>query len=165
MHRVLDWTVAGLPEKAPRHMLGIGEIQDIFQCVQRGVDTFDCVIPTRWARTGAAMVHPSVMAGQTEPDVGKGGCFRVHLRNARFVDDESPVDPGCDCYACTRFSRAYIHHLYKAGEILASTLISIHNIRFLTRLMEQIRAAIRRNEFLQFKNAYLGLVESKSDRG
>ena len=160
MHNVLDWTVVGLPENAPRHMLGIGEIEDIFECVRRGVDTFDCVVPTRWARTGAALVHPSAQGLEQIREKGsaqKGGGFRVHLRNARFANDETPLDPTCDCYACTRFSRAYIHHLYKAGEILAYTLVSMHNIRFLTNLMEQIRAAIADGRFTEFKNAYLGM--------
>ncbi|MFC7334028.1 tRNA guanosine(34) transglycosylase Tgt [Rhodocista pekingensis] len=114
----------------PVHLLGIGGIVDIFAGVALGIDTFDCVSPTRIARHGWALM-PGV-PGE-----------RLNLRNARFREDANPIDPACDCHACRRFSRGYIHHLLKAGEMLALQLVSLHNIAVMNRLMREVREAIR----------------------
>lgn len=129
MHQVLDWTVPLLPSEKPRHLLGIGAIPDIFQIVRRGIDTFDCVIPTRLGRMGHLLV--------CQPPN-----YRINITNARFRRDAAPVDPDCDCYTCQNFSRAYLHHLFQAKELLALRLATVHNLRTLTKLMVQIRRAI-----------------------
>ena len=129
MLRVLDWTVPLLPEARPRHLLGIGEIEDLFAAVRRGVDTLDCAAPTRLARNGTVFLK-----GATR--------HRINLRNARFARDDRPIDSTCDCATCLRHSRAYLRHLCRAGELSFYRLATIHNLRFLVRLMEQIRSAI-----------------------
>ncbi len=161
MHRVLEWSVPLLPEGAPRHLLGIGQIEDIFECVERGIDFFDCVIPTRWARTGLALVSPATAHTVLRND-GQGDAHgaahrkcRLNLRNARFTTDFSPLDPTCDCYTCQRFTRAYLSHLYRSNELVVYTLISMHNVYFLTKLMKDIRAAIDRGQYTNFKLEYL----------
>jgi len=129
MHRVLDWTIPLLPDAKPRHLLGIGEIEDIFAAVRRGVDTFDCAAPTRIARNGTLFV-------KGEPR------HRINLRNARFRTDPRPIEEGCDCFTCQNHSRAYLSHLCRAGELSFYRLATIHNVRFLTRLMAEIREAV-----------------------
>jgi tRNA-guanine transglycosylase len=134
MHAVLDWTLPLLPADRPRHLLGIGDVESIFEAVGRGVDTFDCVMPTRNARTGTLLVRPDLDAGVS------GG--RLNITNARFQSDLGPVQAGCDCYTCRTFSRAYLRHLFKAGESLGPQLATIHNLRFMARLMEDVREAL-----------------------
>ena len=129
MHHVLDWTIPLLPDDRARHLLGIGEIDDIFAGVRRGVDTFDCAAATRIARNGTVFL-------KGEPR------HRINLRNARFADDPRPIDETCDCFTCQHHSRAYLHHLCRAGEFSFYRLATIHNLRFLVRLMQQIREAI-----------------------
>jgi queuine tRNA-ribosyltransferase/7-cyano-7-deazaguanine tRNA-ribosyltransferase len=130
MHEVLEWTVPLLPQERPRHLLGIGEIENIFEVVKRGIDMFDCAAPTRMARTGTMFVR----------DADR---FRIHIVNAQFRDDPRPVDQSCDCYVCTNYSRAYVRHLFAAKELAAFRLASIHNVHFIESLMRQIRAAIK----------------------
>jgi queuine tRNA-ribosyltransferase len=129
MLHVLDWTVPHLPDDRPRHLLGIGEIDDIFAAVRRGLDTFDCAAPTRLARNGTVFVRG-------EPR------HRINLRNARFADDDRPIDSTCDCPTCATHSRAYLRHLCRAGEVSFYRLATLHNLRFLTRMMRGIREAI-----------------------
>jgi len=129
MHKVLEWTIPLLPDDKARHLLGIGEIEDIFEGVRRGVDTFDCAAATRIARNGTVFL-------KGEPR------HRINLRNARFADDPRPIDEICDCFTCQHHSRAYLHHLCRAGEFSFYRLATIHNLRFLVRLMQQIREAI-----------------------
>ncbi len=129
MRRVLDWTIPGLPREKPRHLLGIGEIEDIFAAVTRGVDTFDCAAPTRMARNGSVFLR-------------EADRHRLHLRNAAFRSDERPIDPTCDCPTCAQHSRAYLSHLCRSGELSYYRLATIHNLRFVARLMDEIRAAI-----------------------
>ena len=147
MHEIIDWIVPELPENRPRHLLGIGEIGDIFEVVERGVDTFDCVAPTRNARNGGILAR--TLDGKPLPR------FRINIKNARFKSDESPLVEGCQCYACQHFSRAYIHHLFRADEILGSTLATIHNLHFLTSLMELIRKALQEGTFESLKEDWL----------
>lgn len=135
MHRVLEWTVPLLPDGKPRHLLGIGDVEDIFACVERGIDTFDCVGPTRLARNAALLVGPA--AGGSPANR-----FRLHIKNAVFARDDGPVEAGCPCYTCRHFSRAYLRHLFRAGELLAYHLATVHNLSFMSRLMERVRQAV-----------------------
>jgi len=133
MLRVLEWTVPRLPENRPRHLLGIGEIEDLFFAAERGIDTFDCAAPTRSARNGTVFVRG-------------GERHRINLRNARFRTDERPIDPACDCPTCGVHSRAYLRHLLAAGELSFYRLATIHNLRFIVRLMDEIRTAIAQDQ-------------------
>ena len=133
MWEIVNMTSSWLDRSRYVHLLGIGGIEDIFHGVQCGIDTFDCVAPTRMARHGAAIVKRKELRG----DNG-----RINLNNTAFRGDMDPVSSDCDCYTCKNFTRAYIHHLLKAKEILAGTLLSIHNIRTMNRLMEDIRNSL-----------------------
>jgi queuine tRNA-ribosyltransferase len=125
-----------LPERKPRYFMGIGDPEGIVEVIARGVDMFDCVLPTRTARTGSALTWEG----------------RLNLRNARFARDPRPLDEGCGCPACTRFTRAYIRHLVNQGEILSLRLLSLHNLRFTCDLVAAARAAIERGEFRQWRD-------------
>ena len=127
MYRVLDHTVPHLPASRPRYLMGVGTPDDIIGAVQRGVDMFDCVIPTRAGRTARAYTSRGVF----------------NLRNARFADDDRPLDPACPCPACTRHCRAYLHHLFRAEEMLGPMLLTWHNITYYQTLTQALRAAIR----------------------
>ena len=129
MWNVLDWSIPLLRDEAPRHLLGIGEIEDLFTCVARGIDTFDCAAPTRLARNGSVFL-------KGEPR------HRINLRNTRFKADASPIDPTCDCFTCRTHSRAYLRHLCRAGEFSFYRLATLHNLRFLVRLMATIRESV-----------------------
>lgn len=129
MYDVVEMVLPRLAPERPVHLLGIGGIRDIFSGVRQGIDTFDCVHPTRIARHGGALVK----GGEKE---------HINLMNAKFKDDPNPIEEGCPCEACTKYSRAYIHHLLKAKEILALQLITLHNITYMNRLMEAIRQAL-----------------------
>jgi len=139
MHAVLDWLHPILPAGKPRYLMGVGAPEDLVNGVLRGIDLFDCVLPTRIARNGAALVL--------------GG--RINLRNARYTTDPLPIDPACNCYACANFSRAYLRHLVQANEILASILLTTHNLHFLLHLMDNLRKAIRKGVLLQYANEFL----------
>lgn len=142
MHQVLDWTTPLLPRDKPRHLLGIGEIEDIFDVLKRGIDLLDCVAPTRMARTGTLFVR-------------KSDRFRIHILNARFKDDPLPIDEGCNCHTCRTYSRAYLRHLFLAKELSAERLATIHNLHFIESLMDEIRKSIREGRFDQFSKAWL----------
>lgn len=126
MHAMLDVLDEALPEDRPRYLMGVGSPEDLVEAVTRGVDMMDCVLPTRMARNHAALTHRG----------------RMNLRNQSFARDERPVDPDCGCYTCTTFTRAYLRHLIVAREMLAATLLSIHNIYALTRLAQDLRQAV-----------------------
>ena len=138
MYEMLDVTVPHLAQEKPRYLMGVGTPDCFFEGVQRGIDMFDCVLQTRIARNGTALTSRG----------------KIVVRNAEYARDFSPVDPECDCYTCRNFSRAYIRHLLKAGEILGGTLLSIHNIHFSVRLMRQIREAILEDRFLELKSDF-----------
>jgi queuine tRNA-ribosyltransferase len=138
MHAILDWTIPLLPDDKPRHLLGIGELQDIVAGVARGIDLFDCASPTRWARNGALIVSKEIAENPEQ---------RINISNARFALDRAPIDPNCDCYTCQNFSRAYVHHLHRARELIYYRLATIHNLQMMTRLMRDIRDAIRAESF------------------
>lgn len=148
MYRILDWTVPELPDVAPRHLLGIGDVPSIFEAVARGVDTFDCVAPTRNARNGGVMAR-------FDDDGRPLPAFRLNLKNARFADDARPIDEACDCPTCRSYSRSYLRHLLKANEQLGQQLATVHNLRFMARLMEEIRAAIVEGRFAALRDAWL----------
>jgi len=139
MLAMLDVQVPLLPEGKPRHLLGVGTPEDFFECVARGIDTFDCALPTREARHARVMTRTG----------------RLNLRNAEHADDPSPLDPQCECYTCQRFSRAYLRHLFKAEEVLALHLATLHNVHFMLKLMADIRQAILAGRFVEFKDEFL----------
>lgn len=147
MRSVLAWTTPLLPPHKPRHLLGIGEVADIFDGVERGCDTFDCVAPTRNARNGGILVRFD--EGKPAPK------FRLNIRNARFARDPRPLEEGCDCYACQHFSRSYLRHLFKAEEPLGQRLATIHNLRFMARLMGEIRHSLQEDAFAELRRAWL----------
>jgi queuine tRNA-ribosyltransferase len=134
------WAAAELPPEKPRYFMGIGDPEGILEVIERGVDMFDCVLPTRTARTGSALTWEG----------------RLNLRNARFARDPKPLDEGCSCPACTRFSRAYIRHLINQEELLGLRLLSLHNLRFLLDLTANARAAIAQGRLAAFKADALG---------
>ena len=148
MYRVLEWTVPELPREKPRHLLGIGDVPSIFEAVERGCDTFDCVSPTRNARNGGLLKR-------LDDDGTPLKNFRYNMRNARFSDDTQPVDPDCDCYTCKHYSRAYLRHLFKADELLAQTLATLHNLRFMAKLCEDIRSSLADDGFQDLKAEWL----------
>jgi len=135
MFETTAWATALLPADKPRYFMGIGDPEGILEVIEAGVDMFDCVLPTRTARTGSALTN----AG------------RLNLRNARFARDESPLEEGCDCPACARFTRAYIRHLVNQNELLGLRLLSLHNLRFVVRLTDGARDAIERGQFAAYK--------------
>ena len=151
MRSVLEWTTPLLPPHKPRHLLGIGEVADIFDGVERGCDTFDCVAPTRNARNGGILVRFD--EGKPAPK------FRLNIRNARFAKDPRPLEEGCDCYTCKTFSRGYLRHLFKAEEPLGQRLATVHNLRFMARLMEEIRASLEAGTFAELKREWLGAAD------
>lgn len=150
MYNILEWTLPLLPDEKPRHLLGIGDVPGIFEAVARGIDTFDCVAPTRNARTATIMVR-------CNDDGSKAERFRLNLRGAAYAQDTRPLEAGCDCYACTNFTRAYVRHLFRAGEQLGPQLATIHNLRFMARLMHDIRQALLEGTFEQLRQETLSL--------
>jgi len=140
MFETTAWAAELLPEQKPRYFMGIGDPEGILEVIERGVDMFDCVLPTRTARTGSALTWEG----------------RLNLRNATFARDARPLDEGCACPACTRFTRAYIRHLINQQELLGLRLLSLHNLRFLLELTANARAAIDEGRFRAFKAEALG---------
>lgn len=138
MYEVLDYSVDYLPQDKPRYVMGVGSPDHLFEGVQRGVDMFDCVLPTRIARNGMAMTSHG----------------RVSIKNAVHEKDFDALDPECDCYTCRNYSRAYLRHLYKSNEILSSILLSHHNLHFLIHMMGKIRTAIEEDRFLEYKQEF-----------
>lgn len=147
MYEVIQWTVANLEEEKPRHLLGIGEVDDIFEAVERGIDTFDCVIPTRLGRMGHVFISPPT--GNIE------NRFRFDITKSKFATDKKPIDPNCSCYVCSNFTRAYINHLFRSRELLAYTLATYHNVWFINSLTKQIRQSIIDKKFANLKKAWI----------
>ncbi|HLC96715.1 MAG TPA: tRNA guanosine(34) transglycosylase Tgt [Candidatus Nanoarchaeia archaeon] len=148
MHNILGWTIPLLPDSKPRHLLGIGAVEDIFEAVERGIDMFDCVAPTRWARRGHLYVSPE--AGGSIHNK-----FRLNIENKKYEADKSPIDKTCSCYACRNHTRAYLRHLFRASELTYFRLASLHNLTFILNLMESIRTSIKENKFKKLKNKWL----------
>lgn len=138
MFRVLDFAVEMLPTDRPRYLMGVGKPDDIVGAVERGIDMFDCVLPTRSGRTGQAFTHDGP----------------INLKNARFAEDQGPLDPSCGCSVCGTWSRAYLHHLIKAGEILGAMLMTEHNINFYQQLMAGLRSSIQEGRLTLFADEF-----------
>ena len=134
MFKVLDWSVPLLPENKPKHLLGIGSPEDIWEAVKRGIDTFDCVAPTRLGRNGSALLTTSGSAS-----LPKGN---LNIKSGRYLKDKNPIDKKCGCYTCQNYTRAYISHLFKAKEMLGPILTTIHNLYFMENLFKEIRSKI-----------------------
>lgn len=139
MVEILDWINPYLTPAKPRHLLGIGTVKEIFLAVAKGVDIFDCVAPTRIARNGRLLVGKSY----------------VDILKREYFNDEGPIENGCDCYTCAVYSRAYVHHLFRSHELLAYTLSTIHNLRFMKRLMTEIRKSIFEGRFQELSAEWL----------
>lgn len=139
MYAIAENITPMLPEDKPRYLMGVGTPEDIVFGVSCGIDLFDCVIPTRCARHGLLFTNSE----------------KIVIKNARWREDDNPIDETCDCYTCKNFSRGYLRHLFVAGEILAMVLNTIHNVRYYMRLLTQIRAALEKNSFREFKNTFL----------
>ncbi|MCC7353255.1 MAG: tRNA-guanine transglycosylase, partial [Anaerolineae bacterium] len=147
MLATLEGVVPLLPAARPRYLMGVGGPRDLVEGVARGIDLFDCVLPTRLARNGGLLTRRA----------------RLNIRNARFAEDSNPVETGCTCYACQRFSLAYLHHLFKAQEILGLRLATLHNLHVLLRLMEEMRAAIIKGTFAAFRELFLAACQPNGD--
>ena len=144
MNTAVQWVNEVLPEEKPRHLLGIGEPEDLFMGVENGVDLFDCVAPTRNGRNGTVYT--------------KNG--KLHLTNAESTTHFGPIDEGCGCYTCQHYTRAYINHLFRSKEMLAGVLASIHNIHFIVNLVHSMRVAILEDKFTEFKEAFLAMYQA-----
>jgi len=139
MYKMVDYGIKYLPIDKPRYLMGVGDPLDIIEGVIRGVDMFDCVLPTRIARHGNAFTRNG----------------KINIRNAKFKEDFEPLDNTCDCYACKNYTRAYIRHLIICDESFGGRLLSIHNIRFLTKLTEELREAIKEDKLLEYKEEFI----------
>ena len=147
MYKIVDYTANILPSNSPRYLMGVGSPENLIECISKGIDMFDCVLPTRIARNGSLFL-----------DSG-----RINITNATFRYDDNPIDLSCHCYTCSQYSRAYIHHLFRANEFLAYRLASIHNLNFIISLMSEIRKTILVGDFNKFKKEFLSKYNS-SDR-
>ena len=139
MYKMIDYAVKYLPEDKPRYLMGVGEPIDILEGIERGIDMFDCVLPTRLARHGNAFTKTG----------------KINLKNAKYKEDFTKIEEDCDCYTCKNYTKAYVRHLITCEESLGGTLLSIHNIRFLIKLTEEIREAIKNNTFKEYKENYI----------
>ncbi len=147
MHHMLEETTPLLPADKPRYLMGVGSPEDLVECVARGVDMFDCVLPTRVARNGALLTRDG----------------RLPIKSSRFALADTPIEPECDCYTCQHFTLGYLHHLFKAQELLAYRLNSIHNLRFMARVTAEIRASILDGTFSHYREQFLSCYKP-SDR-
>ncbi|MBO8128699.1 MAG: tRNA guanosine(34) transglycosylase Tgt [Peptococcaceae bacterium] len=139
MYEALEWTVPKIPVDKPRYLMGVGSPDCVLEGVARGIDMFDCVLPTRMARHAAVFTRRG----------------RLVIKNAVYARDFGPLDPECSCYTCRNYSRAYLHHLFKTGEFLGPRLATIHNLAFMFGLMDEIKSAIRQNNLLTYKERFL----------
>ena len=139
MYKMVDYAVKYLPEDKPRYLMGVGDPIDILEGIERGIDMFDCVLPTRLARHGNAFTRTG----------------KINLKNAKYKEDFTPIEDSCDCYTCKNYTKAYVKHLINCEESLGGTLLSIHNIRFLIKLTEEIREAIKNDNFESYKKEFI----------
>jgi len=149
MYEVLDFIAHKMPEDAPRYLMGVGTPEDLIEAVNAGVDMFDCVIPTRNGRTGSAFTSHG----------------KLNIRNAKFATDDRPLDPECSCSVCRRYSLGYLRHLYQAGEMNASIMISHHNVAFFMETMRRTREAIRAGKFQAFRKQFLDKLSANATDG
>lgn len=138
MYKAIEYSIPYLPKDKPRYLMGVGEPSDIIEGVIRGIDMFDCVLPTRIARHGNAFTRHG----------------KLNIKNAKYKEDFTPIEEGCDCYACKNYTKAYIRHLVNVDEALGGRLLSIHNIRFLIRLTEELREAIKDDRLLEYRERF-----------
>jgi queuine tRNA-ribosyltransferase len=149
MYEVLEFLAPQMPADAPRYLMGVGTPEDLVEAVHRGVDMFDCVMPTRNGRTGGAFTSSG----------------KLNIRNAKFANDPAPLDTECECSVCRRYSRAYLRHLYQAGEMLAPVLISHHNLAFFLDTMRKVRQSIKFGNFGQFRKDFLSKLQENGTAG
>jgi queuine tRNA-ribosyltransferase len=147
MYGVLEFLAPQMPADSPRYLMGVGTPEDLVEAVARGVDLFDCVIPTRNGRTGSAFTSRG----------------KLNIRNSRFVDDPRPLDADCECSVCTRYSRSYLRHLYQSGEMSAATLISHHNLAFFLDTMRRVRQSITSGTFSRFRREFLSKLQENQE--
>lgn len=147
MWTVIEWVEPILPSSKPRYVMGIGSPEDLLNAIEKGMDIFDCVLPTRLGRNGCVYTSEG----------------KLNIKNARFKDDFYPIDPNCDCWACKNYTRAYLRHLYKAEEILAARLATYHNLFFYQKIMQLARQAIMEDKFLDFKREFLRKYKGAKD--
>jgi queuine tRNA-ribosyltransferase len=145
-YNIVNLVLGFLPPEKPRYLMGVGVPEDVIQMVELGVDMFDCVVPTRYGRNGTAFTSEGKMT----------------IRNAPYAEDLKPLDENCSCYACKNFSRAYLRHLFNTEEILGLRLVSLHNVHFFLKMMRDIREAIGKDRFGEFKKNFLGLYQDKN---
>lgn len=138
MYHAIDYSIPYLPKDKPRYLMGVGEPKDIVEGVIRGIDMFDCVLPTRIARHGNAFTR----------------CGKLNIKNSKYKEDFTPIEEDCDCYTCKNYTKAYIRHLVNVDEALGGRLLSIHNIRFLIRLTEELREAIKEDRLLEYREEF-----------
>ncbi|MBU5689079.1 MAG: tRNA guanosine(34) transglycosylase Tgt [Candidatus Aenigmarchaeota archaeon] len=148
MHKILDWAIPLLNREKPRHLLGIGTVEDFFNCIERGIDSFDCVSPTRLARAGFLYIYP-------EDGGNVKNKFRIDIGKSIYKKDNSSISENCNCYTCKNYTKAYLRHLYMAKELSYYRLASIHNIHFFLNLIKDIRKAIKEENFLELKKIWL----------
>lgn len=139
LKKVVSWTTPHLPENKPRYLMGVGLPEDILESVERGIDMFDCVIPTRYGRSATLFTRRG----------------KIRLTNKNYKRDFYPIDPTCTCYTCQNFTRAYLHHLFAANEVISAVLSAIHNVHFYLQMMTEIREAIGNNNFMEYKGTFL----------
>jgi queuine tRNA-ribosyltransferase len=149
LKKVVGYTTPHLPEDKPRYLMGVGLPEDILESVERGIDMFDCVIPTRYARSATLFTRRG----------------RIRLTHRNYRRDFYPIDPNCSCYACQNFSRAYLHHLFVSNEVLSAILASIHNVHFYMSMMAEIRTAIEQGRFADYKQAFLNDYLKEDGKG
>jgi len=145
MYKMIDYAIKYLPSDKPRYLMGVGDPIDLLEGVERGVDMFDCVLPTRLARHGNAFTRNG----------------KINLKNLQFKEDFTSIEDGCDCYACKNYTKAYIRHLITCNETLGGRLLSIHNIRFLIKEMEEIRQSIEEDKFSEYKKQFISKYNCK----
>ncbi len=146
MYKMIDYGIKYLPEDKVRYLMGVGDPIDIIEGTIRGIDIFDCVLPTRIARHGQAFTREG----------------KINLNNAKYKEDFTPVEEGCDCYTCQNYTKAYIRHLITTDEMLGGRLLSIHNIRFLIKLTEELREAIKENRILEYREEFISKYQKKN---
>ena len=147
MYEVLEYIAPKMPSDRPRYLMGVGTPEDLIEAVSRGVDMFDCVMPTRNGRTGGAFTSRG----------------KINIRNAKYTKDDSPIDPDCGCSVCRRYSRGYIRHLYQAGEMNAATMISHHNLAFYLDTMKSVRQSIKSGTFTRFRGEFLSKLQENEE--
>lgn len=147
MYKMIDYSIPHLPEDKPRYLMGVGDPLDLLEGIERGIDMFDCVLPTRIARHGNAFTRTG----------------KLNIKNAKFKEDFTPIETICDCYACKNYTKAYIRHLITCNETLGGRLLSIHNIRFLIKMTEEIRESIKENRYQEYKEQFIQTYANKLD--